>query len=173
MGKLAVAMYLSLDGVFEAPGWTMPYWDDALSNYQDEAQRAATALLLGRRTYEEFAAVWPNSEDEGAAFMNAIPKYVPTQTLKVPTWNAQFMHGGAERDIAELRKRHHLLVYGSGMLVRALLGWGLVDEYRQMVFPVVVGKGRRLFDGEVKPCQFSKVISVVTPKGVLLNTYTR
>ncbi|NLD34072.1 MAG: dihydrofolate reductase family protein [Clostridiales bacterium] len=173
MGKITVAMYLTLDGVFEAPAWTMPYWDDQLSDYQDKAQQEADALLLGRTTYEEFAAAWPGSRDEGAKYMNEIKKCVPTATLHEPAWQAQLPNGNIEQEIRSLRERHSLLVYGSGQLVRALMGWGLVDEYRQMVFPVITGQGRRLFDGEVQPCAFRKADSAVTPKGVVLTTYRR
>ncbi len=173
MGRIVVAMYVSLDGVMETPSWTAPYWEETLSSYQDAAQRACTALLLGRITYEQFAAVWPHSPDEGAPFMNGIEKYVPTTTLEQAGWNARLLKGDAAGEIARLRQRQNLLVYGSGQLTRFLFQHGLVDEYRQMVFPVVLGQGMRLFEGQGAPYRFSQLESVRTPKNVLLNTYTK
>lgn len=173
MGKLVVAMYLTLDGIMESPSWTAPYWEDELAQYQDQAQKDADALLLGRVTYQQFAAAWPESRDEGAPFMNAIPKYVPTTTLKVPEWQAVFLHRDALAQISQLKDNKNLLVYGSATLTRALFEAGLVDEYREMVFPLLLGKGKRLFDGEGNPFAFTKVKSSLSEKGVLLNTYSR
>lgn len=173
MGSLTVAMYLTLDGVMESPSWTMPYWDDALSAFQDNAQKLADALLLGRVTYQQFAAAWPNSPDEGAPYMNAIRKYVPTTTLAEPSWNARFIQHDTAQEIARLKETMNLLVYGSAGLTRFLFREGLVDEYREMVFPLVLGSGKKLFDSKGKPCAFSRVQSALTGKGVLLNVYTK
>lgn len=172
MGKITVAMYLTLDGVMEAPSWTMPYWEEELSAFQDEAQNQADALLLGRVTYEQFAAAWPGSRDEGAKYMNSIEKFVPTTTLREATWKAQFLRHHALDEIRRLRESRRLLVYGSAELVRSLFLAGLVDEYREMVFPLILGSGKRLFDSQGKPFRFIGIQSKLTGKGVLLNTYT-
>ena len=173
MGKIVVATYVSLDGVMETPSWTMNFWDDELSDYQDKAQKEATALLLGRITFEQFASVWPRSKDEGAAFMNDIIKFVPTTTLTEAYWKAHLIKQHVAKEIEELRKRHNLLVYGSATLARFLFDHGLVDEYREMVMPIVLGQGKRLFEGQGKPFSFSKLESRKTQKNVLLNTYTK
>ena len=91
MGKIVVAMYVTMDGVMEAPAWTAPYWEDELSGFQDQAQREADALLLGRVTYQQFAAAWPHSRDEGAPYMNGIRKFVPSRTLDKAAWNASLI----------------------------------------------------------------------------------
>lgn len=173
MGKIIVAMYLTLDGVMESPSWTAPYWEEELSEYQDQAQREADALLLGRVTYQQFAAAWPQSRDEGAAYMNGIRKHVPTGTLKSLSWNAARVKQPVMDEIRKLRENNRLLVYGSGRLVRSLLDEGLVDEYREMVFPVILGTGKKLFTEGMKPCTLHLAGSRRTPKGVLLNTYTK
>lgn len=173
MGKITVAMYLTLDGVMESPSWTAPYWEEELSGYQDRAQEEADALLLGRVTYQQFAAAWPQSRDEGAAYMNGIRKYVPTGTLRNLNWNAARVKAPVMDEIRLLREKNRLLVYGSGQLVRALFDEGLVDEYREMVFPVILGSGKKLFGEGMKPCALSLRESRLTPRGVLLNTYTK
>ena len=173
MGKITVAIYTTLDGVFESPSWTAPYWDEALAKYQDEAQKAADSLLLGRFTFEQFAKDWPDSRDEGAPYMNNIEKFVPTTRLDQTYWRANFIRHDAMNEIRRLTIKRSMLVYGSGKLVQGLFNNGLVDEYREMVFPIILGEGRKLFDSPGKQFAFSKVESRVTPKGVLLNTYTR
>lgn len=172
MGKITVAMYLTLDGVMEAPSWTTPYWDDTLGRYQGQAQEEAEALLLGRRTFLQFAAAWPNMKRPGSAFMNGCTKYVPTNTLREPIWEGVYLRHQVIQEIRQLRESKNLLVYGSADLVRTLFAEGLVDEYRQMVFPLVLGSGKRLFEGEGTPHTFKKVDSILTDKGVLLNTYS-
>lgn len=172
MGKITVAMYLTLDGVMEMPSWTSPYWEQELSDYQEYAMKHATALLLGRRTFQEFAVAWPESPDEGAPFMNGIEKFVPTTTLSEEYWKAHFLKNDIENLIRALRDQNNLLVYGSAQLVRYLFAHDLVDEYREMVFPIILGKGKRLFEGEGKPLKFSKLESSRTLRNVLLNTYS-
>jgi dihydrofolate reductase len=172
MGKITVAMYLTLDGVMEMPSWTSPYWEQELSDYQEYAMKHATALLLGRRTFQEFAAAWPESPDEGAPFMNGIEKFVPTTTLSEEYWKAHFLKYDIEKLIRALRDQNNLLVYGSAQLVRYLFAHDLVDEYREMVFPLILGKGKRLFENDGKPYKFSKLESSRTLRNVLLNTYS-
>ena len=173
MGKITVAIYLTLDGVMESPSWTAPYWEDTLSSYQDKAQEEADALLLGRLTYQQFASAWPHSRDEGAKFMNGIEKFVPSQTLHRLDWNACLIRRPVMDEIRRLRDKKNLLVYGSGQLVRSLFDEGLVDEYREMVFPLILGSGKKLFAEGMKPRALNLMESRLTPRGVLLNTYTR
>lgn len=173
MGKIVVATYVTLDGVMETPSWTMNFWDDELSDYQDSAQKEATAMLLGRVTFEQFASVWPKSEDEGAPFMNDTIKFVPTTTLSEEYWQARFLKQNVVQEIERLREKHNLLVYGSATLTRFLFDHGLVDEFREMVMPIVLGSGKRLFEGKGKPFSFRKLESHKTEKNVLLNTYTK
>jgi dihydrofolate reductase len=172
MGKITVAMYITLDGVMEMPSWTSPYWEQELSDYQEYAMKHATALLLGRRTFQEFAAAWPDSPDEGAPFMNGIEKFVPTTTLSEEYWKAHFLKYDIEKLIRALREQNDLLVYGSAQLVRYLFAHDMVDVYREMVFPLILGKGKRLFENDGKPYKFSKLESSRTARNVLLNTYS-
>jgi dihydrofolate reductase len=149
MRKIVVTEFVSLDGVFENPGWTFPYWNDAIAQFKDEEQQDADALLLGRVTYEGFAAAWPESTDEGAPYMNSIRKYVVSTTLTQPTWQ----HTTVIRDVDTIRALKQqdgrdLLVYGSALLVETLMQHDLVDVYRLLVYPVVLGTGRRLFGAE-------------------------
>lgn len=175
MGKITVAMYITLDGVMETPFWTGPYWEDQLSDYQDKAQKEATALLLGRVTFEQFAKAWPESPDPGAPFMNGVGKFVPTTTLKDAYWKAEFIHEDVVERLKALKQEHNMLVYGSAGLTRFLFQNDLVDEYREMVFPIILGQGKKLFDQTsiATTRKFSRVDSAKTAKQVLLNTYTR
>ncbi|ABX04164.1 MAG TPA: pyrimidine reductase [Herpetosiphon sp.] len=145
MGKIVLAMFVSLDGVVENPGWSMPYWSDDISAFKAEESAECTALLLGRVTYEGFAKAWPESKDEGAEHMNNLVKYVPTNTLEQPEWNATFLKGDVIAQIRQLREEQNLLIYGSTVLADSLLKHNLIDEYRLLIYPVVVGEGQRLF----------------------------
>ena len=158
MGKLVVTEFVSLDGVMEAPGggeayvhggWTFEIDRGAEGDaFKLEEVREADAQLLGRVTYEGFAAAWPSRQDEAgfAHRMNTMPKYVVSSTLTEPTWANT--HVISLDDVAALRDRYEgdVLVAGSVTLVRGLLERGLIDELRLMVFPVVLGAGTRLFD---------------------------
>jgi dihydrofolate reductase len=161
MSRLVVTEYLSLDGVMEDPGgaeqfehggWTVPYWSDELGEYQFAGLRASDALLLGRVTYQEFAAAWPNMEHEAGPFaerMNSLPKFVATTTVDQLEWNATPLKGDVAAEVARLKQQpgQDLLVYGSGALVRTLMQHNLVDEFRLIIYPVVLGNGKRLFEG--------------------------
>ncbi len=155
--RIVVAEFLSLDGVMEAPSWTAPYWNDEIAAFKRSETAAAEALLLGRVTYEMFAAHWPTSTDEGAPVINALPKFVASTTLAQADldrsgWNARLIDadGDAVEAIRALRAAPggDLLVWGSADLTRTLTRHGLVDEYRLLVYPVVLGTGKRLFDDE-------------------------
>ncbi|BCJ51291.1 pyrimidine reductase [Actinoplanes sp. NBRC 14428] len=149
MGKLVAVSYVTLDGVFEEPAWSGPYFNDELGAWQDGNLREADALLLGRRTYEGFKAAWPQMEASTGDFgkrMNTMPKYVATTTLAEPEWNATFLRGEVAGAVAELKAGPgSLLLNGSAELLNYLTRHNLVDEYRIMVYPVVVGEGRRLW----------------------------
>ncbi|TDF92319.1 dihydrofolate reductase family protein [Paenibacillus piri] len=148
MGKITVSMYLSLDGVMEEPGdWHMPYWDDEMAKFQSDVFYANDALILGRVTYEGFAAAWPKVKEEGADKMNTMPKYVATTTLEEPQWNASFIKNNIVEEVNRLKREtdQQYLIYGSGQLTRTLMEHNLIDEYHFMVHPVVLGKGKRFF----------------------------
>jgi dihydrofolate reductase len=161
MGKVVATEFISVDGVIEDPGgaedfkyggWSFEFSrGDEGDNFKLEETRAADALLLGRVTYEGFAAAWPSREGEFADKFNSMPKYVVSSTLKDPEWtNTTVLQGDLGSAIKELRSKHEgeIVVHGSGQLVRALLEEDLLDELRLMTFPVVLGQGKRLF-GEI------------------------
>jgi len=158
MGKLVVTEFVSLDGVFEDPGgaeeyehggWTFEYDRGSDGDrFKLNEVMEAEVQLLGRVTYEGFAAAWPWREGEFAEKLNADPKYVVSRTLKDPEWqNTTVISGDAAEEIAQLRENTAgvILVAGSGTLVATLLSANLVDELRLMVFPTLLGRGRRLF----------------------------
>jgi dihydrofolate reductase len=158
MGRIVVTEFVSLDGVVEDPGGSEDFehggWSFAFSRGEegdkfklDEAIDA-DALLLGRVTYEGFADAWPSRDGEFADKFNEMPKYVVSSTLEDPEWNnSTVLSGDLADEVSELRRAHdgNVVVHGSAQLVQALVEDDLVDELRLMVFPVVLGKGKRLF----------------------------
>src|SRR6476619_3215690 len=157
MGRIVAVEFLSLDGVFEDPAWTQPYFDEAVGAFQGEAMQWADALLMGRVTYDGMSQAWPAMGDDpstGGDIMNSIGKYVPTSTLTEPAWNATFLSGDVVDAVAELTARpENLLFYGSGQLTETLRMAGLIDEYRLLICPIVLREGRRLFTG-ASPSRF-------------------
>jgi dihydrofolate reductase len=149
MGRIMAVEYLTLDGVFEDPAWTQPYFDETVGAFQYDAMSWADALLLGRITYDGMSQAWPamgNDPSNGSDIMNAIGKYVPTSTLTEPTWNATFISGDVVEAVTTLKAGNEdLLVYGSGQLTETLRAAGLIDEYRLLICPIVLGTGRKLF----------------------------
>jgi dihydrofolate reductase len=157
MGKIALSQNVSLDGVMQSPGPTdVPFkyrgWAvDFDFNYEEEVgleqAQNAEALLLGRVTYEAMQAFWPTAEGELADRLNELPKHVVSSTLTDPPWNATVLGDDWPHEVAKLRKEldGEILVYGSRRLSRALIGMGLVDELRLLVYPLVLGAGDRLF----------------------------
>ncbi len=149
--RLVATEYISLDGVFEEPGqWSFPFFNEEAGEFKWDELQASDALLLGRRTYEGFAAAWPTMTDTGefGVRMNEIPKYVVSSTLDHPAWTgSRLIRGDVIAEIAALRRApgRDLLLSGSGQLFNALLRENLIDVYRLMVHPIVVGRGRRLF----------------------------
>ena len=149
MRKVVVSEFVTLDGVMEElPSWTFRSEGEQQKFKFDELS-ASDALLLGRVTYEGFAAAWPSVTDEEgfAEMMNGYPKYVASTTLDQAEWNASLIRGDVAEEVTKLKAQRgrDILVFGSGRLVETLLRHDLVDEYRLLVFPVVLGRGRRLF----------------------------
>ena len=158
MGKLVVSQFVTVDGVMEDPGggeeferggWAFAFdRGDEGDKFKLDEVRASEALLLGRKTYEGFAAAWPSRTGEFADKFNGMRKYVVSTTLENPEWNnSVVVNGDVAAEIRKLLPQHEgdVLVNGSAQLVRTLLDADLVDEYRLMVFPVVLGTGKRLF----------------------------
>lgn len=150
MRNLIVTEFLSLDGVMENPSWTFPYWNDETASFKAEETSAGEHLLLGRVTYEGFAQAWPqrSGAESGADYFNGTRKYVVTNTLDTLAWNNSVPISGDVMDkIAALKQEDgpDLVVHGSGTLARSLIQNGLVDRIRLLVYPVVLGKGMRLF----------------------------
>jgi dihydrofolate reductase len=150
MRKITVTTFLSLDGVMENPSWTFPYWNDEIARFKGEETTVNDVLLLGRVTYEGFAAAWPQLTDEasGGRYFNGVRKYVVSNTLEKVEWNnSQIIRGDILQEITKLKQQEgeNLVVHGSGTLVQWLMQHDLVDCYRLLVYPVVLGQGKRLF----------------------------
>jgi dihydrofolate reductase len=149
MRKLVVTEFVSLDGVMEDPAWTFKYWNDEIANFKAEETLASDALLLGRVTYEGFAAAWPNSTDEGAAYFNGVRKYVVSKKLKNAAWNnSVILSGDLVEEVNKIKQQDgtNITVHGSGKLALSLIKHNLIDSLRLLVYPVVLGKGQRLFE---------------------------
>jgi dihydrofolate reductase len=184
VGRIVVTEFVSLDGVMEDPGGAENFrhggWSFEISR-GDEGNKfkldetlSSEALLLGRATYEGFAAAWPSREGEFADKFNTMPKYVVSSTLEEPEWNnSTVLKGDVADEVAKLRQEQDgdIVVHGSARLVQTLLERDLVDELRLMVFPVVLGSGKRLFDGlsDKKPLRL--VDSKVVGDGVAILIY--
>src|SRR6266511_5920986 len=178
MGKIAVHEFITLDGVFDEPSWTMDYpFDPKMGEAISAIMGSCKALLLGRRTFEMFAPAWSGrtaEDDPGAPFMNESPKYVVSATLKSAEWNNSTILGPYRADaIRELKKRldGDLYVSGSGTLVRALLADGLVDELHLFVYPLTRGSGPRLFPEEAAPGNLSLAACESYENGVVYLAY--
>ena len=166
MRKILVTEFMSMDGVIEDPGgaekfkhggWSIPYWTEEIAKFKFDELMATGAHLLGRVTYQGFAAAWPTRKDEGgfADRMNALPKYVVSTTLKNAGWNnSTIIKEDIVEAIARLKQQsgQDLLVAGSATLIQTLMQNDLIDEYRLLVYPVLLGSGKRLFrDGGKLP----------------------
>jgi dihydrofolate reductase len=184
VGRIVVTEFVSLDGVIEDPGGVEGFrhggWSFEISRgdegdkFKLEETLSSEALLLGRVTYEGFAEAWPSREGEFADKFNTMPKYVVSSTLEKPEWNnSTVLRGDVAEEVAKLRQEQDgdIVVHGSARLVQALLEHDLVDEVRLMVFPVVLGGGKRLFDetSEKKPLRL--VDSKVVGDGVAILVY--
>jgi dihydrofolate reductase len=174
MRKIVSGLFISLDGVVEAPDqWHFPYFNEEMGDAVQSMMGSGEAMLLGRRTYEEFAAYWPNSTDDIAGHMNGTPKYVVSNTLTSAEWqNSTLVSGDVSKELARLKEQPggNLSITGSGTLVRSLLREGLLDELHLLVHPIVVGSGKRLFDdGPQVPLRLTDSQTFST--GVLHLTY--
>jgi dihydrofolate reductase len=188
MRKVIVSEFVSLDGVMQDPGGTGELdrggWSFQFDRgpegdeFKVDELAAADALLLGRVTYEGFAAAWPQMAEQTGEYgfwMNSYPKHVASRTLQEPLeWNASLIEGDIAQKVSELKQQDgkHILVFGSAQLVHTLMEHDLIDEYRLMVFPIVVGKGKRLF-GDVGETRTLRLVDTkpVGPDGVLVLTY--
>jgi dihydrofolate reductase len=190
MSKVVVVNFVSLDGVMQSVlsaeedqdggfvrgGWVLPYVDDTVSAAMSDATTRAAGLLLGRRTYEIFAATWPQADesDPAVAAMNRLPKYVASRTLRSGDWNETRVLGDdVPAAVAELRSRPggDIVVFGSGQLIQTLIEHSLVDEYRLLVFPLVLGSGKRMFPEGGTPADLQLVDAVTSSSGVIVATY--
>ena len=150
MRKVVVTEFMTLDGVIENPQWTVPYWNDEIASFKQAELFAADAQLLGRVTYEGFAAAWPDQTDEEgfADRMNSMPKYVVSTTLDKAEWtNSTIIRDDVAEAIRTLKQQpgENILVGGSATLIQWLIAQDLVDEYHLLVYPVTLGQGIRLF----------------------------
>jgi dihydrofolate reductase len=174
MGKVFAVEYLTLDGVMDEPGWSMPYFNDELFKFQYDNLFGCDALLLGRITYEGFAEVWPaRTDDIGfSARMNDIPKYVASTTLTQATWNATLLQGDVPAAVAKLKESGQtLMLEGSAQLLESLRKHDLIDEYRLMIHPVVLGRGKKLFADGNHESALTLADTMTTSTGVAVLTY--
>ena len=190
MSKVVVQTFLTLDGVYQAPGgaeedtsggfkhggWQMRYWDDDGGKMMDKQIAETAALLLGRKTYEIFAAYWPTAKDDlvVAEKFNAVPKYVASKTLKKADWKGtKLFSSNLAQEVGKAKQEAGsgiVAVIGSGNLAQSLQKEGLIDEYRLWIHPLVLGTGKRLFDGGVIPTNLKLIDSKTTGAGVVLLT---
>ncbi len=178
MRKVVVSEFVSLDGVMEDPMWTFQFESDDRNQFKFEELAAADVLLLGRVTYEGFAAAWPQMEEqtgEYGAWMNGYPKHVASTTLEGPLeWNnSTLIEGDVAEEMSQLKQQSgkDILVFGSATLVNTLIQHDLVDEYRIMIFPIVVGTGRKLFKEGAENKALKLVDTKTFPAGVVVLTY--
>ncbi|SRR5258706_3727249 len=189
MRKLNVLTFITLDGVMQAPGgpeedtsgdfkfggWTVPYFDDFLGKVMYEQMTKPFDLLLGRKTFEIFAGYWPQHESDWPG-INTVTKYVASNTLNSHTWNnSVFLKGNIANHIKKLKQQNgpDLQVHGSSNLIQTLLKNDLVDELWLKIFPITLGKGKRLFENGTIPESFTLIESKTTPLGVIVASFKR
>ena len=189
MRRLVVSTFLTLDGVMQAPGgpgeddeggfsyggWSVNYWDDQMGQVMGEAMSVPFDLVLGRKTYDIFAAHWPHaSEEDGAKPLNDATKYVASRSRPPLEWsNSVLIEGDTAQAVAALKAQDgpELQVHGSGDLLQTLLRHDLIDVYRLWTFPLVIGSGKRLFSDGAVPAGLKLIDSVVSTTGVVMATY--
>ena len=177
MRKIVAGLFISLDGVVESPDqWHFPYFNDEMGAVVGAAMAAADTMLLGRRTYEEFAGYWPHqgSDVEMADQMNRTPKLVVSTTLDRVEWqNSTLIKGNVAEELTRLKQQpgKNINITGSGTLVRSLLRDGVLDELMLLVHPIVVGRGKRLFEDMGAQVPLTLVDSRTFSTGVLSLTY--
>ena len=191
MRPLVVNTFVTLDGVMQAPGgpeedpvggfdhggWSAGYWDDAMGERMGEVMGKPFDLLLGRKTYEIFAAHWPHVPDEpGAEQLNSARKYVASKTLDTVAWeNSTLLEGDVPGAVAKLKQEEgpEIQVHGSWDLIQTLLEHDLIDEFRLMIFPLVLGTGKRIFGDGAVPAGLALADSATSSTGVVMATYKR
>lgn len=192
MAKLTVTTFSTLDGVMQAPGgpsedrsggfghggWLVPHFDEDMGRFITRVFERASAFLLGRTTYEIFAGHWPRVTDPAdpvAGPLNRLPKYVASKTLKDVTWNNSHLVRDVVSEVSKLKQTlpGELQVHGSAGLIQTLVREGLVDELNLLVFPVILGEGKRVFEAGSLPTAFALKESTVTKSGVVIGTYGR
>ena len=188
MRKLVVQTFLTLDGVMQAPGgpeedttggfteggWSVTQWDDAMVEAMGASMSKPFDLVLGRGTYEIFAAHWPHTDDPGAEELNNATKHVASTTLTSLDWqNSHLIEGDVPAGIQRLKEEDgpELQVHGSAGLIQTLLEHGLVDEFRLLIYPVVIGSGKRLFGDGTVPAGLRLTDSKISSTGVIIATY--
>jgi dihydrofolate reductase len=191
MRKLVVLTFISLDGVMQAPGgpeedptggfkhggWVAGYFDNFLGKVMDQQMSKPFDLLLGRKTYEIFAAHWPYVKTDGdpiAAGINNAKKFVASKTLAKLDWsNSELIKGDVAKEVKKLKEQDgpEIQVHGSGGLIQTLLKYDLVDELRLKIFPITLGTGKRLFAEGTIPVGFKLLESAFSPSGVIVATY--
>jgi dihydrofolate reductase len=188
MRELIVSTFLTLDGVMQAPGgpeedpsggfehggWSVGYWDEEMQTAIGASMSRPFDLVLGRKTYEIFAAHWPHTDEPAAEPLNKATKHVASTTLAELDWeNSKLIEGDVAAGVRALKQDDgpELQVHGSANLIQTLLEHGLVDEFRLMVFPLVLGKGKRLFDGGTIPAGLELTSSQVSSTGVIMATF--
>ena len=188
MRKLVTNTFLTLDGVMQAPGgpeedpsggfeyggWSVNYWDDVMIEVMSEAMGGPFDLVLGRKTYEIFAAHWPHVDEPGAAELNAATKHVASRTLHKLEWeNSYLIEGDLAEGVARIKEQDgpELQVHGSSNLIQSLLAHGLIDELRMLIMPLVLGTGKRLFEAGIPAAGLELVDHRVSGTGVIMATY--
>jgi dihydrofolate reductase len=177
MSRVVVTEFVTLDGVMEAPEkWTFPFGNEEVAKFKRDELFESDALLLGRVTYQGFAAAWPSRTDEQgfADRMNSLPKFVVSTTLNQVDWkNSRLIKSNVTEEVTRLKQQpgQGILIYGSGQLVDSLMQHGLIDEYRLMVYPLVLGSGKRLFRDMHDTTALSLVESQAFSTGVVVLTY--
>jgi dihydrofolate reductase len=192
MSKLVVTTFVTLDGVYQAPGgpeedrsggfeqggWLVPHFDDTTGAFMGEVFGRAGSFLLGRTTYEIFAVYWPQVTDENdpiASALNRLPKYVASRSLETVDWQHSTLIRDVPAEVAALKEQQgsELQVHGSGNLIQTLIEHDLVDDYQLLIFPVVLGDGKRLFPQGVTPAGLRLTNGRTTEKGVVILSYER
>jgi dihydrofolate reductase len=188
MRALVVQAFVSLDGVMQAPGgpkedpsggfehggWSVGYWDGQMEQFMGESMGRPFDLVLGRKTYEIFAAHWPHTDEPGAAELNNATKHVASRTLTELDWQNSHLLGDEVPDAIRALKQQdgpELQVHGSANLIQTLLTHDLVDEFRLLIFPLVLGKGKRLFGDGAIPAGLEQTSSQTSSTGVVMSTY--
>lgn len=177
MRKLVESTFVTLGGVISSPGeWGQPYWNEEHAGYAQKLLFAADALLLGRKTYEGFAAAWPSRhEDAFDEHINTMPKYVASNTLKDATWNASIIEGDVAEAVAKLKQQpgNDILKFGTGELDKTLMEHRLVDEFHFWLFPITSGRGDHLFEIDgIDPAHLRLADSTTFSTGIIVLTYT-